>query len=223
MNRDIRVSRDASALTGWVSVDLGYPAAAVNLPSNLVDTTDLETFTQEARIATNYDTPFNFVLGVFYAHTDRFYRQRLPTPGYDAATDAALGAGTSAATRNGFPANSPYNSDLPYDIEQTALFGEATWDISEQLHLTAGGRYYDFSETRRFKSGGLFSNLDNRVDETSSNGFSPRVILSYEPADNIRINAQASKGFRLGGVNDPLNMPLCTPDGRGPVRRLPVL
>jgi len=214
VNRDIRVSRDASALTGSVSVDLNFPTAAVNLPSNLVDTTALETFTQEARIATDYDSPFNLVLGVFYAHTDRFYRQRLPTPGYDAATDARFGAGTAAATRNGFPANSPYNSDLPYNINQTAVFGEATWDINSQLHLTAGGRYYDFSERRRFKSGGLFSNLDNRVDETSSNGFSPRVILSYEPADNIRINAQASKGFRLGGVNDPLNLPLCTPADR---------
>jgi iron complex outermembrane receptor protein len=41
IDRDILVSRDASALTGSVSVDLGFPAAAVNLPSNLVDTTDL--------------------------------------------------------------------------------------------------------------------------------------------------------------------------------------
>ena len=211
VNRDITVSRDASALTGSVSVDLGYPNAAVNLPSNLVDTTDLETFTQEARIATNGDGPFNFVAGVFYAHTDRFYRQRLPTPGYDAFTDARFGAGTSAAVANGFPANSPYNSDLPYNINQYAAFGEATWDITQQLHFTAGGRVYDFSETRRFLSGGLFSNGDNRVDETSSSGFSPRFILSYEPADNLRINAQASKGFRLGGVNDPLNLPLCTP------------
>ncbi len=211
VNRDITVSRDASALTGSVSVDLGYPVAAVNLPSNLVDTTDLETFTQEVRLATNSDGPFNFVAGIFYAHTNRFYRQRLPTPGYDAFTDATLGAGTAAATANGFPANSPYNSDLPYSIDQYAAFAEATWDVTSRLHLTAGGRVYDFSETRRFKSGGLFSNLDNRVDETSSSGFNPRFILSYEPADNIRINAQASKGFRLGGVNDPLNIPLCTP------------
>jgi iron complex outermembrane receptor protein len=25
------------------------------------------------------------------------------------------------------------------------------------------------------------------------------------------VNVQAAKGFRLGGVNDPLNLPLCTP------------
>jgi outer membrane receptor protein involved in Fe transport len=211
INRDITVSRDASALTGSVSVDLGYPNVAVSLPSNLVDTTSLETFAQEVRLATNTGGPANLVGGVFYSSTNRFYRQRLPTPGYDAFTNARFGAGTAAATANGFPADSPYNSDLPYSIEQMAVFGEATIDFSEQFHLTAGGRYYDFSERRRFKSGGLFSNLDNRVDETSSHGFSPRLILTFEPAQDFRINAQASQGFRLGGVNDPLNLPLCSP------------
>jgi outer membrane receptor protein involved in Fe transport len=210
INRDITVSRDASALTGSVSVDLGFPNAGVLLPSNLVDTTELSTFAQEVRLTTNSTGPMNFVVGAFYSDTDRFYRQRLPTPGYDAVTDATLGAGTAAATANGFPANSPYNADLPYDIRQWAIFGEATYDITPQFHLTAGGRYYDFSETRQFKSGGLFSNLDNRTDQTSSNGFSPRVIASYEVVDNVHLNAQASKGFRLGGVNDPLNIPLCS-------------
>jgi outer membrane receptor protein involved in Fe transport len=210
INRDIVVSRDASALTGSVTVDLAYAPAAVLLPSNLVDTTDLETFAQEARISSDNDGPFNFVMGVFYSSTSRIYRQRLPTPGYDAFTDARFGAGTSAAVANGFPLNSPYNADLPYDIEQLAGFGEGTWDINDRLHLTAGGRYYDFSETRQFNSGGLFSNGDNNIDKTSSSGFSPRAILTYEAADNVRVNAQASKGFRLGGVNDPLNIPLCT-------------
>ncbi len=211
INRDIVVSRDASALTGSVSVDLGFPNAAVLLPSNLVDTTDLETFAQEVRLGSTGSGPLQWVVGAFYSKTDRFYRQRLPTPGYDAFTDAALGAGTSAAVANGFPANSPYNSDLPYDIRQTAVFGEATLDVTPRFRVTAGGRYYDFSEERRFVSGGLFANGDNRTDETSSDGFSPRVIASYDVADNVRLNAQASKGFRLGGVNDPLNLPLCTP------------
>jgi len=214
INRDIVVSRDASALTHSVSIDLGYGAGALLIPSNLVDSTDLQTFAQELRIATSSSGPFNFVAGLFYSGTDRFYRQRLPTPGYDAFTDARFGAGTSVAVRNGFPLNSPYNADLPYDIKQFAAFGEATWDINDRLHLTAGGRVYDFSEIRQFKSGGLFSNADNRTDETSSSGFSPRVILSYELADNIRLNAQASEGFRLGGVNDPLNAGLCSAQDR---------
>lgn len=184
INRDILVSRDASALTGSVSVDLGFPAAAVNLPSNLFDTTDLKQFSQELRLSSNDSGPFQWVVGGFYSKVDREYRQRLPTPGYDAATNARLGAGTSAAVANGFPADSPYNADLPYDIEQKAVFGEATYDFG-QIKLTGGGRYYDFSESRDFISGGLFANGDRRIgDKTDSNGFSPRAILSFEPNRN---------------------------------------
>ncbi len=212
INRDILVSRDASALTGSVSVDLGYPAAAVNLPSNLRDTTDLKTFTQELRLSSATEGPFQWVIGGFYTNIDRFYRQRLPTPGYQAATDAALGAGTSAAVANGFPdLNSPYNADLPYDIEQFAVFAEGSYELTDRFTVTAGGRYYDFKEERDFVSGGLFANGDNNTDRTKSDGVTPRLLLSYEASDIVTINAQAAKGFRLGGVNDPLNLPLCSP------------
>lgn len=209
IDRDILVSRDASALSGSVSVDLGFPTAAVLLPSNLVDTTTLEQFSQEVRISSASEGPFQWVAGIFYSQVDRVYQQLLPTPGYDAATDAVLGVGTSASVRNGFAPNSPYNALLPYDIEQTAVFGEASYDFG-QLTITAGGRFYDFSETRSFTSGGLFANGDRRTDTTESNGFTPRVLVSYEASENVTFNAQAAQGFRLGGVNDPLNIPLCS-------------
>lgn len=210
INRDILVSRDASALTGSVSVDLGFPDAAVLLPSNLRDTTDLNTFTQELRFASDYDGPFQWLIGGFYSDVKRDYRQRLPTPGYDAATDATLGAGTAAGAANGFPANSPFNSDLPFDIKQLAIFGEASYEITDSLTFTAGGRYYDFEETRTITTGGLFANGDaGVVDRTASNGVTPRFLLSYEASNNVTVNAQAAQGFRLGGVNDPLNTPLC--------------
>ncbi|HEX6377001.1 MAG TPA: TonB-dependent receptor [Allosphingosinicella sp.] len=214
IKRDILVSRDASALTGSVSVDLGFPAAGVLLPSNLVDTTDLKTFTQELRLSSSGDGPFQWLIGAFYSDVNRVYAQRLPTPGYDAFTDARFGAGTSVAVANGFPLNSPYNADLPYDIKQKALFGEASFDFTESLTATAGLRYYDFKEVRGFRSGGLFSNGDNQTDETKSDGFSPRLLLSYEATDDVIVNLQASKGFRLGGVNDPLNEGLCSAQDR---------
>jgi outer membrane receptor protein involved in Fe transport len=216
INRDILVSRDASALTGSVSVDLGFPAAGVLLPSNLVDTTALESISQEIRLGSTGEGPLQWVLGAFYSDVQRDYSQRLPTPGYDAFTDARFGAGTSVAVANGFPLNSPYNADLPYDIEQKAVFGEASYDLTPRFTVTAGGRYYDFSEVREFNSGGLFSNGDNNLDRTSADGFSPRVILTYEVADDVRLNAQAAHGFRLGGVNDPLNLGLCTGGANGP-------
>lgn len=213
IDRNITVNRDASALTGSVSVDLGYPSAAVLLPSKLVDTTDLQQFTQELRLGSTGDGPLQWVFGAFYSDVDRVYDQRLPTPGYDAYTDATLGAGTSAAVANGFPLNSPYNASLPYNIKQKALFGEASYKL-DKLTVTAGGRFYDFKETRQFKSGGLFANGDNQIDKTSSNGFTPRVLVSYEANDQVTFNAQAAQGFRLGGVNDPLNLPLCSPQDK---------
>jgi len=215
INRSILASRDASALTGSVSVDLGFPDAAVLLPSNLRDTTDVEQFSQEVRLASDYESRLQWLVGAFYSNVDRFYRQRLPTPGYDGFVDApapgGIGPGTSAAVANGFPADSPYNSDLPYEIRQWALFGEANYQATDRLTLTVGARYYQFDEQRSFISGGLFANGDNRRDETSSNGITPRFIASYEVTPQIALNVQASQGFRLGGVNDPLNLPLCTP------------
>jgi iron complex outermembrane receptor protein len=175
----------------------------------------LNQFTQEVRLASTTASPFQWLVGVFYSDVQRDYSQRLPTPGYDAFVDApppaGIGPGTSAAVANGYGPDSPYNSDLPYDIEQIAIFGEASYEFFDRLTITAGGRYYDFEEERTFTSGGLFSNGDNRQDSTSSSGFTPRVMASYEVNEALRLNLQASQGFRLGGVNDPLNVPLCQP------------
>ena len=218
LDREILVSRDASALTGSVTVSplggLGFPESAVSLPSNLRDTTDLKQTTFEVRLSSNADSNFDWLVGAFFSDTERTYAQRLPTPGYDAVIDAALGAGTADAVSNGIaPVDSPYSADLPYDIQQMAIFGEVSFEMTDALTLTVGGRWYDFEEDRVFWSGGLFSNGDGPfTNGTASDGFTPRVLASFELNDNVTLNAQASQGFRLGGVNDPLNVPLCTPE-----------
>ena len=215
MHRNILVSRDASALTGSVAVS-SLPSSVSPqislLPSNLRDTTKLDQFTQELRLASTSAGPFQWVFGGFYNHVNRDYKQRLPTPGYDAFIDAGLGAGVSASVDNGFNLHdNPYHADLPYIIKQKALFGEASYKFG-QIKITGGGRWYDFSETRDFISGGLFANGDTRLgDKTKSNGFSPRGIVSWQPNRSLSVNVQVAKGFRLGGINDPLNIPLCSP------------
>ena len=227
--RNILVSRDASALTGSIDVTpflikrdplTGVIIPGVfpnldpeiaNLTSNLRDTTHLNQFTQEVRLASTGAGPFQWVFGGFYSNSRRQYHQRLPTPGFDAFIDAATAPGVSASQDNGFGlVDNPYHADLPYKDTQKALFGEASYKLG-QFKGTAGGRWYDFHETRRFHSGGIFSNLDDRTDKTSSHGFNPRGILSWEPNRALSVNLQAAKGFRLGGVNDPLNVPICNP------------
>jgi iron complex outermembrane receptor protein len=206
IDREILVSRDASALTGSISDDaVGLPDAAVLLPSNLVDTTDLKTWTQELRLGSAGAGPFQWVIGGFYSNVKRDYSQTLPTPGYAAALGGPAGSSDP---------NSPYNSFLDYDITQKAVFGEATYDFGV-VKATAGARYYNFEEKRTLFNEGAFVGPDNRLNQTTkSNGVSPRAILTYEPNRNLSINLQAAKGFRLGGANDPLNLPICTAEDR---------
>ncbi len=209
--RDITVSRDASALTGSITIDFGFGEEAAVLPSNLLDTTDLEQTTHEFRLSSNGDGSLQWLAGVFYSDVQRDYSQTLPTNGYDDAIDATNGDGSAADTYvNGFGPNSPFNSELGYDIEQTAVFGEATYNFTDSFNLTLGGRWYDFEETREIIQDGIFSSYADQTDKTSSDGFTPRILVAYDVTDAVTLNAQASQGFRLGGVNDPLNTPLCS-------------
>ncbi len=219
-DREILVSRDATALTSSVVISpfiplFGFNPAAALLPSNLRDTTQLDTFTQELRLASDNDSRFQWVLGGFYSDVNRDYAQRLPTPGYAAFQNSTTGgiagiAPPTSATANGFDADSPFNSDLAFDLEQFAFFAEASFQFTDRLTFTAGGRYYDFTEDRVITSGGIFANGDtNAAATTTSDGFTPRFLISYNVADDITLNAQASRGFRLGGVNDPLNAGIC--------------
>ncbi len=206
--RDLLVSRDSSALAGSVAVDLELPVAAVLIPSNLRDTTELEQMTHEVRVASTDNSPFQWQAGVFYSNIKRDYAQRLPMPGYD-------GYLFDPSTLNGYTVkDSPYNSNLTYDLRQVAVFGEATYTLFDRLGLTAGLRWYDWEEDKTFRSGGVFSNsaAQNQNVTVSSNGFTPRFMVNYDVTDRVAVNAQASQGFRLGGVNDPLNAPLCRAD-----------
>ena len=91
-------------------------------------------------------------------------------------------------------------------------FGEATVGLTDRVELTGGLRWYDFSEDRTQVFDGIFADPNDSVGTVSADGFAPRVILSYQLSDATRLNAQVSKGFRLGGLNDPLNRPLCQPE-----------
>jgi iron complex outermembrane recepter protein len=208
-DREVIVTRDASQLTGSVTFDLSGTAAEVRLNSPLIDTTQLEAFSQELRLSSNQEGDFDWLVGAFYQTVDREYGQRLPTPGYDAFL-TRIGLPTSAGFNA--PADMPFFSDLTYDFSQIALFGEGTYRFSDQLSLTGGLRYYDFEEDRLLTFAGVFADLgyQDEPGETSSDGFSPRLILAFEPNDDLLFTAQVARGFRLGGINDPLNVPLCS-------------
>ncbi len=211
IDRSVEVVRDASQLTGSVSFDIGVATPAeVRINSPLIDSTDLTVWSQELRLASTGEGPFQWLVGAFYQDVDRHYGQNLPTAGYDAITTRLDPRFDSAFF--GAPPDTPYYSDLSYDFSQFAAFGEVTYRFSAAFALTAGLRYYDFKEDRLLTFAGFFADMGytDEPGSTSSDGFSPRVILAFSPAEDVQITAQASKGFRLGGINDPLNVTLCS-------------
>ncbi len=213
-DRDILMHRDATQLTGSITgqdgglVAGGFPASVYTLDAPLDDATDVEMFTQELRLAGELG-PVTWLTGFFWSDIDRRYGQTLFVDGFEAA---AAAAGMPFETEDALAGTDIlFFSDIPYDFRQWALFGEATWAITDQLGATVGLRYYDFEEKRRLNFGGKFTSLTiDQPGNSSSDGVNPRFILSYSPTENIELSAQAAKGFRLAGVNDPLNLPICS-------------
>ena len=207
--RNIVVVRDAGALTSSITGgSIGLPANIYTLNAPLFDRTKANVFTEEARVAgTSGKT--QWVAGGFYSHMNRHYGQDLPVIGFTKLSGIPT-KGIDA------PEDSLFWSDLVYHFHQYALFGEATYSVSDRLDVTGGLRFYDFKEDRAQTFDGIFGNDNNGTSlvqqpgSTKANGIAPRVMLNYKLSDTTRLNAQISKGFRLGGINDPLNVPLCT-------------
>ncbi len=209
-DRDVLVVRDAGALTSSITGgSIGLPENIYSLDAPLNDATKAKVWTQEARLSGSTDR-IDWLAGAFYTKTSRDYGQRLIVTGFEDLSGIPT-RGLRA------PKDVLFYSDLAYDFKQFAAFGEVTWKATDRLELTGGLRYYDFRESRDQVFDGLFGNDDNgtalvsQPGKTSADGLAPRVIASYKVSDNTRLNAQISKGFRLGGINDPLNVPLCTP------------
>ena len=230
-HRNVLVLRDATQLTGSVTYDVlgdvSTPTnpAGVRTNSPLFDRTHLNVFSQELRLASNGRQTIDWLIGGFFQHVERRYGQDLPTPGYD-ALNASTGAWPGCPKAHPVcnfpfgpndplaPADTPFFSDLSYKLKQYAAFTEETWHATDQFGITAGLRYYKFTEDRVLNFHGVFA-ADTPAGgvpaSTDSSGVSPRAILSWSPATDLTFNAQAARGFRLGGINDPLNKPLCSP------------
>ncbi|PHS26082.1 MAG: TonB-dependent receptor [Robiginitomaculum sp.] len=204
-DRDVLVVRDATQLTGSITGGtIGLSDLITDISSPLFDATHAQVWTEEARLASNSDGPLQWVVGGFYSKIERKYSQTLAVPGFTALSGIPS-AGPFA------PEDGLFVSFIPYDFKQYAFFGEATLDVTERLHVTGGLRYYDFTEKRTLTFDGIFAAPEfNTPAKTTSNGFSPRAIIAYDATENVQVNAQVSKGFRLGGINDPLNKPLCS-------------
>ncbi|MCM2269049.1 MAG: TonB-dependent receptor [Thermoanaerobaculia bacterium] len=210
IDRDVQVVRDAGALTSSITGgSVGLPENVYTLDSPLDDSTTVQQWTQEVRLAGG-DERLNWLVGAFYTEIQRDYAQNLLVSGFEDLS----GIPTQGLRA---PKDSLFWSDLSYDFSQLALFGEGTWRANDRFDLTVGARYYDFEESREQIFDGIFGNDNNgtllvsQPGSADATGVVPRLLASYALNATTSLNAQISQGFRLGGINDPLNVPLCTP------------
>jgi iron complex outermembrane recepter protein len=204
-HRDVDVVRDAGALTSSITGgSIGLPQNVYTLDAPLDDATKAKVWTQELRLSGGKGR-VHWVAGGFYANTTRDYGQTLLVSGFEDLT------GIPTAGKFGAGKDVLFFSRLHYKLKQYAAFGEGTVSLTDQWSLTGGLRYYNFTEDRTQVFDGIFADPASKPGTIKANGVAPRLIASYKVSKTTNLNAQVSKGFRLGGINDQLNVPLCTP------------
>ena len=108
----------------------------------------------------------------------------------------------------------------------SAIFGDFSYDFSDQFSISAGGRYtWDRREAQilrqNFLGGGSpeFGGAGARLGSASTNldgkrkfrKFTPRVSASFKPTDNHHLYASYAQGFKGGGF-DPRGVGVNAPD-----------
>ena len=87
--------------------------------------------------------------------------------------------------------------------EDTAVFGEVTWNLNEHWNLLAGARWYDTSVDRNY-----FDRVPAThpiptwvIGDSDEDGWLPKIGFQYLVDDERMLYALYSEGFRLGGIN----------------------
>lgn len=176
----------------------------------------IRSFAGEMRLTSKDDgaSRFNWLLGTFYERTHNDWD--FITIVDDFAENGGQGAiftyygvaPTDVWFDQGFREGWTYNglegndfNGQHQDIESIAVFAEFSYDITDTVRVSAGGRY--FSTDRRVSENSYYVNTvfdDFDVTENTKD-FSPRINLTWQPNDDILTYFTYSEGVRIGGRN----------------------
>ena len=175
------------------------PAVDVDVPAFYNN----KQFSQELQLLIDAG-PFNGLIGAYYlnAKSRTVFDVRLP------GTVTALTFGN-------------------VDTDTGAIFGDFTYDITDMLSLSAGGRYTWDKRTSQIQRnvylgsspffGGTTAPIVRQTDFRGSANFkrfTPRASISFKPAPNHNLYASYSQGFKGGGF-DPRGVGTAAPDLNG--------
>ncbi len=175
-----------------------------------------ETETLEIRLASQHAGPISWVVGYFENELSEFGTSEEFTPGFDQfAVDNFGGVQLR-------PDSLEYFSIDDTVEEESALYGEVTYAITNSLDVTVGYRSYEFKADSTSGFGlPLFEtvflgepqdsiNVDlGDPNKGSDDGELFKFNVSYDIEEVGLLYATYAEGYRNGGVN---SVPLCTPD-----------
>jgi iron complex outermembrane recepter protein len=193
------------------------------MPQELVNSRhDFEKWSHEARLSTPVDLPVKATLGLFIQRQLHNIFEQYTMPGYgwvnpygSPANPAGFADSLSIPTLF----QTIWLTDETRVDRDQAAFAQVQWDITKQLALTGGIRFYKFDNTldgffgysANHGGSGMghcfgpavvpftpCTDLQKRVADT---GTVPRVNLTYKITPDAMVYATYSKGFRPGGVN----------------------
>jgi iron complex outermembrane receptor protein len=145
---------------------------------------DLEQLTQEIRLASNFDGPFNYQVGAFYFKDDFFGTAANQSAG---ATQFLIGS--TAAIKN----------------TTIAFFGQGSYDVTDRLTLTAGLRYTDDEKdaTNIRYANGVPSEVLPEINLSDDN-ISWDLSFSYAATDAGQVYGRVASAFRAPTIQDRL-------------------
>lgn len=152
----------------------------------------------EVRLSSPGEGFVDWVVGAMYLKSEKDSIDRMRQVGIESFLNATDGTGSALAPGDDFD-----RYIVARDDEETAVFGEVTFNFSDTWALTAGGRLFeaksDNSVLRRpgldIPAGASFT------QSTSEDGFTPKVSVSWKPSGDLMMYATYSEGFRVGGAN----------------------
>jgi len=173
----------------------------------------------EIRVASPADARIRFIGGLFWQRQAHNIEQNYIIDGIG-----------DAITVTGTDSNIWLTQQLRIDRDYAA-FGEISFDITDKLTLTGGGRLYKFDNSlvgffgysAGFSSrtgeavcfgpavvaGSPCTNLDKSTSDTD---FIHKLNLNYKITDDVMIYGTWSRGFRPGGINRRGTLPPYGPD-----------
>ncbi|PCJ44433.1 MAG: TonB-dependent receptor [Alphaproteobacteria bacterium] len=186
------------------------------LESPLDENERYKSFVHETRYTSDFDGPVQVTAGIYYQRTRNRLRYDPPSmqPGLNDAIDAATFPGLAANCDFGFCLTTPdliFTTDNKFNTKEYAAFGEVTFDVTEAISITAGGRWSKTETDAVIDSDGFANSGPTHADGTTSDTrFNPKILLQGNVNENFDIYASASKGYRIGGVNGALPENLCS-------------